>query len=161
MKTLVWILSEIAKQQDEVSMQGNAARLDPELWELLRSHGLRATRPRMAVLGYFREEGGHHSADEVLRGLQRRELTLPRASVFGVVDVLAQAGLLRVAAAGPGRTLYEWAGASHHHFVCRVCNTVFDVPCVSDTSPCLATGDLPGQLEDAQIIFRGVCTSCG
>ena len=143
-----------------VRMLGSAARLDPELWLLLRGHGLRATRPRVEVLRFFREQGGHHSADELVRQLREHDVALPRASVFGIVEVLSQAGLLRVAATGPGRTLYEWAGESHHHFVCRVCDTVYDVPCVSETTPCLHAPRLPGQLEDAQIVYRGVCDHC-
>lgn len=138
----------------------SAARLDPELWQLLREVGLRATRPRVEVLRYFREEGGHHSADELLQLLSERDVTLPRASVFGIVDALSSAGLLRVATTGPGRTLYEWAGEAHHHFVCRVCDEVFDVPCESTVAPCLSNQRLPGELEDAQIIFRGVCENC-
>jgi Fur family ferric uptake transcriptional regulator len=141
-------------------MQGRAAHLDPELWQLLRGHGLRATRPRVEVLRLFREAGGHRSADEVVRLLHEREVTLPRASVFGVVEALSEAGLLRVAATGPGRTLYEWAGEAHHHFICRVCETVYDVSCVSEETPCLQARALPGQVEDAQIVYRGVCERC-
>lgn len=137
-----------------------AARLDTELWELLRTVGLRATRPRLEVLRFLRDAGGHHSADEIVGLLRQRAVSLPRASVFGIVDALSNAGLIRVATTGPGRTLYEWAGEAHHHFLCRVCNTVYDVPCRSGATPCLGEQDLPGRLEEAQIVFRGVCKNC-
>lgn len=137
-----------------------AARLDEELAGLLRTAGLRVTRPRVEVLRYFHEAGGHHSADEVVTALRDHAVALPRASVFGIVDALSGAGLLRIALTGPGRTLYEWAGTAHHHFICRVCDRVFDVERSDEDDQRLSRPDFPGEVEEAQIIYRGVCGDC-
>lgn len=128
---------------------------------LLREAGLRATRPRVALLGAMRRERGHRSVDELVSLLERRGVRLPRMSAYNIVADLQAAGLVLCADAGPGPALYEAAGAWHHHFVCRVCRTVTDVPCVRGRKPCLEPARFTGgEVEEAQIIFRGVCRAC-
>jgi Fur family ferric uptake transcriptional regulator len=85
---------------------------------------------------------------------------LLRGSVYNVLGSLVAAGLVIVADAGPGRALYEASETWHHHFICRACGDVMDVPCVAGTKPCLDVA-LPGSVVDeAQVIFRGLCTVC-
>ena len=73
---------------------------------------------------------------------------------------MAEAGVLLVADAGPGTARYEVAGAWHHHLVCRGCATIVDVPCVARTKPCLEAA-LPGaRIDEAQVVFRGLCPDC-
>ncbi len=124
----------------------------------LRGADLRATRPRILVYRTLSEIGGHLSVDEVVAALRDRGEDLPRMSVYNVVADLEAAGLVMCADAGPGRALYEVSDVWHHHFVCRVCGTVTDVPCWSGKKPCLKPPTpLPGTIDEAQVIFRGVC----
>ena len=127
----------------------------------LRAAGLRVTKPRLLVYDVLRESGGHRSADEIAALLADRGDFLPRASVYNVLADLTAAGLLMCADLGPGRALYEVAERWHHHFVCRVCGKVLDVPCVRGEKPCLdPPASLPGTVEEAQVLFRGVCGRC-
>ncbi len=130
----------------------------------IRHAGLRATRPRLLVLKLFAELGGHHSADEVAARLDARATPLPRTSVYNVVNALAAHGLLTVTDVGPGRALYERVERWHHHFVCRQCGRIIDVPCLAAArpgEPCLRPGRrVPGEVDEAQIIFRGRCRDC-
>lgn len=128
----------------------------------MREAGLRVTRPRVMVYELLQELGGHHSADEVLQQLQARQVSLSRASVFNVLSDLTGAGLVMLCDAGPGRTLYEAFDHWHHHFVCRKCQCILDVPCTLGEKPCLHPA-LPGegyQVDEAQVIFRGLCPAC-
>jgi Fe2+ or Zn2+ uptake regulation protein len=126
----------------------------------LRHAGLRVTHPRLLVLQFFTETGGHHSVEEVGTALAARGLRLGRASLYNVVHSLAAHGLLTVADLGPGRTLYELAERWHHHFVCRLCGRILDVPCLAGTQPCLRPRDFPGEVDEAQVILRGRCAEC-
>ena len=128
--------------------------------ERLRESGLRVTRPRVAVLGLLHELTGHHTAEEINTTLMERDVSLTRGTVYNVLDDLVQAGLVMRADRGPGTAIYELAETWHHHFVCRECSAVLDVECVEDERPCLPA-DIPGaQVDEAQIIFRGVCADC-
>ncbi len=132
-----------------------------ELEERLREAGLRVTATRVEVYEFLRELGGHHSVDDIFKALTERGHKIPRMTVYNVVTDLEGVGLLMCADAGPGRALYEVADVWHHHYVCRVCGTIFDVPCLVGEKPCLTPpGTLPGSVDEAQVIFRGVCRDC-
>ncbi len=132
-----------------------------DLTSLLHQRGLKATHSRLLVLQVLRHSGGHRSADDVVDLLKVAGNPLPRGSVFKVVGDLAHHGILMVTDAGPGRTLYEFSDHWHHHFVCRACRAIHDVPCVEGSKPCLTPETpVPGQIEEAQIIFRGLCWEC-
>jgi Fe2+ or Zn2+ uptake regulation protein len=126
----------------------------------LHENGLRATAPRVEVLAALEDLGGHRSADEVRDLLAARGRQLPRSSVYNVLTSLAEVGLALTADAGPGPVLYEAGREWHHHFVCRSCHRVFDVECVVGAKPCLTPGTDVGEVDEAQVIFRGVCATC-
>ena len=126
----------------------------------LREANLKVTRPRLLVLGLLHELGGHYSADEVVKMLQERQTPLPRASVYNALGALLNRGLVMSADVGPGRAVYEEGLRWHHHFVCMDCGTVADISCVKGEKPCLLPEWVPGTVEEAQIIFRGHCSSC-
>ncbi len=127
----------------------------------LRQAGLRVTEPRLAVYGLLREIGGHRSADEIVSRLTARGLQISRMSVYNVVAALTTAGLVMCADTGPGRAVYEATDDWHHHFVCRDCGAVFDVPCSRGKTPCLSPPrNFSGTVDEAQVIFRGRCAEC-
>ncbi|MCS7051584.1 MAG: transcriptional repressor [Thermomicrobium sp.] len=131
-----------------------------ELVQRLRQAGLRVTQPRLWVLDVLDRVSGHWSADEVLAAVRARGARLSRATVYNVIHALVSSGLVMVADAGPGRMLLESARVWHHHFVCRDCGTVIDVPCVIGAKPCLQPA-LPGaEVDEAQVIWRGRCPRC-
>lgn len=133
-------------------MSDNATRL--------RGAGLRVTPQRLAVLGTLAAIGGHRTADELGAALRDAGTPLPRASLYHALGTLADAGLLIAADAGPGTARYEIADTWHHHLVCRACGDILDVPCVAGSRPCLEAS-LPGaRIEEAQVVFRGLCPAC-
>jgi Fe2+ or Zn2+ uptake regulation protein len=133
---------------------------DAELESALHAVGLRSTRPRILVLRFLCERGGHHSADEIQAALDAVDTHLLRGSVYHVLNKLVNRSLIMQADVGPGRALYEFAGTWHHHFVCRVCDAVIDVPCAVGSKPCLDAGLDGAEIDEAQVIYRGRCRRC-
>ena len=147
---------------EPVKLEGKAAAEgDSQLHaQRLRQAGLRVTRPRLLVLEVLEDAGGHRSVDELVAALRQRGTPLPRATVYNVVNALLAHGLILAADAGPGRALFEAGKTWHHHFVCRDCGVIIDVPCVRGEKPCLEP-DLPGvEVDEAQVIWRGRCPQC-
>lgn len=129
--------------------------------EKLQSVGLKVTKSRLRVLQILTELGGHQSADDIYKALIEQGEGLPRGTVFKIVGDLSRNGVLMMADAGPGRTLYEYTDVWHHHFVCRRCSKIMDVPCVEGRKPCLLPDEpVAGWIDEAQIIFRGICDEC-
>lgn len=140
--------------------QMDTAHSDASDWsaiEKMRAAGLRVTRPRQTVFNLLKELGGHRSAEELLRELKSRGSNLPRASVYNVLNDLVLHGIIMQADAGPGSALYEVGMEWHHHFVCRECGHVIDVPCAVGEKPCLEPGIKGLAVDEAQVIFRGHC----
>ncbi len=104
---------------------------------------------------------GHRTADEVRAWLRAKGTSVARSTVFRGLEELARAGLVMRADPGAGPARYELAQEWHHHFVCRSCSAVVDVPCVRGEAPCLdpqlAT---PALVDEAQVTFRGLCPAC-
>jgi len=103
--------------------------------------------------------GGHPSADELLDAMEGSGASVSRATVFNALDDLTDARLVMRAGAGPGAARYEAATELHHHFVCRECGSVADVPCHGPAT-CLDPADIDGVVEESQVVFRGICRSC-
>ncbi len=134
-------------------------RYDERAAVALRAAGLRVTRPRLAVHRALARLGGHRSADEVAAALRGAD-ALPRTSVYNALEALRSAGVVIQAYAGTGAALYEAASEWHHHFVCRSCRAIIDVPCAVGVKPCIEP-ELPDvDVEEAEVIYRGVCARC-
>ena len=85
---------------------------------------------------------------------------LPKATVYHALGQLRDAGLLLTAETDPGRVLYETAEQPHHHFVCRGCGRVLDVPGGTVTPPDIdALGNVT--VDQVDVILRGRCAECG
>ena len=103
--------------------------------EALRSAGLRVTEPRLAVLRAL-EPSPHAAAEQVFA---RVALELPGTSlqaVYGVLNALTGAGLVRRIEPAGSAALYELrTGDNHHHVVCGVCGSVATWTASSATPP--------------------------
>jgi Fe2+ or Zn2+ uptake regulation protein len=128
----------------------------------LRGAGMRVTRPRLAVAAALDALGGHRTADEVHEYLvgESEVDVLPRTSVYNALAALCAAGVAMPADVGPGAAAFELATGRHHHFVCRSCGVVQDVECIIGAKPCLTPVGEFGTVDEAQVIFRGLCSHC-
>ena len=127
----------------------------------LRAAGLKTTRQRITVLAVLDHHVEHLSADELVAELAERDLTLPRSTVFKVLDDLVGAGLVLRADLAPGASRYESADARapHHHFVCRSCGTIDDIP-VTESVADLARSVRHHHVDTVEVVFRGLCRRC-
>jgi Fur family ferric uptake transcriptional regulator len=128
---------------------------------LLRSRGLRVTRPRVAVLDVL-ARGGHLDVDEIA-GLVRRQLhSVSTQAVYDVLGALSRAGLARrIEPAGSPARYEARTGDNHHHVVCRGCGAVADVDCVVGEAPCLDPDSARGfEVDEAEVTFWGLCPTC-
>jgi len=134
--------------------------------ERLRRVGLRATRPRRAVLEGLVAQGGHRTADELVAGLASAGAPVPRSTVFAVLDDLVAVGVVRRAAVGAGPIRYELATAPHHHLVCAGCGAIVDVPgppvgAAGVGDPAGSGAVPPGAVVDVvEVVYRGWCPDC-
>jgi Fur family transcriptional regulator, stress-responsive regulator len=128
---------------------------------LVRRAGLRATRPRVAVLVTVHEHP--HADTHSIIGIVRDELG--DVSVQGVYDVLralTATGLVRrIEPAGSVPRYEARTGDNHHHVVCRSCGAIADVDCAVGVAPCLDASQHHGyEIDEAEVVFWGQCPEC-
>ena len=133
--------------------------MSPE--QLLRAHGLRVTRPRLAVLDVL-DRGGHLEVDEIALRVRQRLDTVSTQAVYDVLGALARVGLARRIEPAGSPALYERrAGDNHHHVVCRGCGRVADVDCAVGEAPCMDPSAAQGfVVDEAEVTFWGLCPTC-
>lgn len=127
----------------------------------LRAHGLRVTRPRLAVLEVL-AEGGHLDVDEITRRVRSRLDSVSTQAVYDVLGALSRVGLARrLEPAGSPARFEARTGDNHHHVVCRACGAIADVDCVVSAAPCLEPEPANGYvIDEAEVTFWGVCPDC-
>lgn len=122
--------------------------------------GQRRTRQREALAGILREAPGPLSVQELLSAAQRRVEGIGQATVYRTLRLLEEAGDIRPVAMPGGDILWESAGRDHHHhFQCRSCSRVLDLPgCPVHVDP----GSLPNgfRLEGHELTLTGLCPDC-
>jgi Fe2+ or Zn2+ uptake regulation protein len=132
---------------------------DPEA--TLRQHDLPVTAQRLAVLRAVSHHP-HATADEITVGARALLGTISRQSVYNVLNVLTDKGIIRRIQPADSAALYEdRIGDNHHHLVCRSCGKTEDVCCAVGEAPCLHTHDHHGfKIDEAEVIYWGTCPAC-
>jgi Fur family ferric uptake transcriptional regulator len=133
----------------------------PDFERVLRQAGLRVTRPRVAVLTAVHHHP-HADTDSII-GVVREDLgAVSHQAVYDVLRALTAAGLVRCLQPKGSVARYEpGVGDNHHHVVCRSCGAIEDVDCAVGYAPCLTVADESTyEIDEAEVIFWGVCPQC-
>ena len=129
--------------------------------QMLRDAGLRATRPRVAVLSAVHDHP--HADTDSITGVVRAQIgAVSHQAVYDVLRALTDAGLVRRFQPQGSVARYEArVGDNHHHLVCRSCGAIVDVDCAVGEAPCLiAADDSHYEVDEAEVIYWGRCPDC-
>ncbi|HPK00621.1 MAG TPA: transcriptional repressor, partial [Candidatus Hydrogenedentes bacterium] len=91
----------------------------------------------------------------------RRMPAMTLDTVYRTLGTFEAMGLIERVAAVGNSARFEANLAPHHHFVCKRCGSILDVP-PGRFEPSEFTGDLPdgSLLHSARIDMRGICSQC-
>ena len=128
---------------------------------VLRGAGLRVTTPRLAVLRTVGDMP-HATADDVLTAVAAELPTTSHQAVYGVLNALTGAGLVRrIEPAGSPARFERRTGDNHHHVVFTLCGAVQDVDCAVGHAPCLTPSETHGfAVTTAEVTYWGICETC-
>ena len=126
----------------------------------MRAAGLKLTPQRYAVLDFLVRSREHPTADQISAALNRRFPRASRATIYNTLNALRDAGLVHEVYMDDSVARFDANLDEHHHFVCRLCGRLEDVPFD-------VVGELPARklerghtVENYEIVMRGVCAAC-
>lgn len=133
----------------------------PDFRTMLRAADLRATRPRLAVLGAVHDRP-HGDTESVIDAVREERPTVSHQAVYDSLHTLTALGLLRRIQPSGSVACYETrVGDNHHHAVCRTCGRIGGVDCAVGPAPCPDASDDRGvAIDEAEVIFWGTCPDC-
>ena len=136
------------------------ATITAELRAQLHTVGLRATRPRLAILGWLRNHP--HATQTRRRGrCAGNSARCPRRPSTTCCTRAPSQDCSAASKAGHPALFETRTADNHHHLVCRGCGRTEDVDCVEGLAPCLDPSGTAGyEVDEAEVVFWDRCPDC-
>jgi Fur family ferric uptake transcriptional regulator len=129
--------------------------------DVLRSHGCRATKPRVAVLEAVLAAGRPLDAAELAARAQQALDGIHEATVYRTIAVLSELGIVTHVHAGHGPALVELAGEESLLVVCTDCGRIERVPAeAGDRLADEVDRQLGFALDLGHFALEGRCSDC-
>ncbi len=146
------------------------APTDPRSWAehvhaVLARAGLKRGGARERVIELLAGQACALSAVEIEHALRTQGRPTGRASIYRVLELLVEHGLVERVEVGDGQARFERlhpSGEHHHHLVCEQCGRLvaFDDPGLEHAIDRLCER-LGVRVESHDVLLRGACERCG
>lgn len=127
---------------------------------LLRSHGLRATPQRLALMGIL-ARARHPMSITELAALQNGK-ALDTTTFYRGLETLLEAGIVKKVNLQHEHADYELVRDHHHHLVCTDCEKIEDIDwCPAPGLPTRVIRESSFKtIDDHAVEFFGLCKAC-
>jgi Fur family ferric uptake transcriptional regulator len=131
---------------------------------VLGQAGHKHGRARNAMIDLLAGQECALTALEIEDRLRGEEQRIGRASIYRILELLAERGLINRLELGDGSARYELVdpgGEHHHHLVCDSCGRLvpFDDPDLERSIDRLSRR-LGFRMHDHEVVLHGDCTTC-
>ncbi len=157
-----------------VGHEAHDACFAEEASQVLSGAGLRVTRPRRAVVELLERAQHPLDAADVHKELKLQGITIDRASVYRVLAVLEEQGLVHRVLSQPGYMACHPPAhvhlhaqgepldhSCHHHLICTRCKATREIHC-DGMRPLMAaiTDSMGFAVQGHSLEVRGLCRQC-
>lgn len=94
--------------------------------KVLIKHDLKITQARISLLKLVEKEGKPVDSQFLIETLQKA-FSVDKVTIFRILNVLTEHGILRKLEFGEGKARYELATEDHHHLICQNCGSIEDI----------------------------------
>jgi len=145
-------------------MEPSAATWSDHVHLVLRRAGLRRGGARERVIALLASESCALSAVEIEDELRAQGRRTGRASIYRVLELLVEHGLVERVAVDRDQTRFERvlpSGEHHHHLVCEQCGRLvaFDDPGL-ERAISRVSARLGARVDHHEVVLRGACGTC-
>jgi Fur family transcriptional regulator, ferric uptake regulator len=132
---------------------------------VLSAAGLKRGGARERVISLLASQPCALTAVEIEEALRSSERPTGRATIYRVLELLVEHGLVERVEVGDGQARFERShpgGEHHHHLVCEQCGRLvaFDDPGLEQAIDSLSER-LGVRIERHDVLLRGECDRCG
>lgn len=131
-----------------------------EIRNTMKQEGLRVTPQRFAVYANLLTRADHPTVEQILEDVNATLPIASKASVYSALTVLREVNLVREVLLDEGVTRYDANVNPHHHFVCRGCGSIHDVPWQVFNSFDVSQMSAELQADSYEVTVKGLCQSC-
>ena len=133
-----------------------------EMLDALDRAGVRLTGPRRKLAALIERREGHFTAADLLKDAGRRRMGIGRATVFRLLELLSEQGLVERIDLPDGTHAYiPGEPTHHHHLVCLNCGATTDVDdCGIEAVTREAARRSGFKIEQHRLELFGRCPDC-
>ena len=138
------------------------AQIKHDCKEELRSVELKATPTRLALLQLLEDTDMPVDVATLIDYLEKHQIKADPATVFRIMNMFTEKGLVRQISFHEGKFRYEIASKpDHHHLICTSCGKVEDFSdCAIDELEKDIKRKKDFTVSTHALEFFGICTSC-
>jgi len=138
------------------------AQIKHDCKEELNAVNLRATPARIALMRLLETVDKPIDVQSMIQHLDENDVKTNPATVFRIVNMLTEKGLLKPIQLNEGKYRYELSSkADHHHLVCETCGNIEDI---SDCNIDVLEKDIESKkkfkVTSHSLEFFGICSNC-
>jgi Fur family transcriptional regulator, ferric uptake regulator len=138
------------------------AKIQHDCKEELNEVNLKATPARMALMSFLETSDKPMDVQTMIEYLDSRDIKTDPTTVFRIVNMFTEKGLLKTIQLNDGKSRYELASkADHHHLVCTRCGSIQDM---SDCNIDVLENHIEKQknfkVTSHSLEFFGICANC-
>ena len=121
---------------------------------MLRNKGINPTAQRVTIAQYLYAQPQHLSAEQILEGVNARDASVSKATVYNTLGLFSQKGLVREVLINPERIFYDSNLSAHYHLYNMDTGTLEDIP--TDKVSIKALPELPSgcTLESLDVVLK-------
>jgi Fur family transcriptional regulator, peroxide stress response regulator len=129
--------------------------------ELCAASGITVTHQRQVLFEVLKSTPGHPSPEEVYLSVKKQIPSISLATVYKNIRLFLERGIFREVSLHHGSLRLEMNRRPHHHLVCTVCKSIFDID-EQELGLLPSPGRLPGGFlaERFSIDILGRCAAC-
>ncbi len=128
------------------------------LTKTLCNKNIRLSYRRNKVLEYLCENPDHPTVGQIYDNLHYDVPNLSKTTVYNTLNILIEAGLVRVINIEDNETRYDILTEDHGHFKCEKCGEIQDFDIDIDSFETKGLSDF--KILDKNVYFKGVCPKC-
>ncbi len=126
--------------------------------KLLQDKGVSPSIQRIKILQFILDNEHHSSVDGIYQKLISEIPTLSKTTVYNTLSLFVEKKIINSLSINSSEMLYEISQKQHAHFLCEVCNEVFDIDVNSNLFDMKEVSN--HKVEKVNIHLKGICQSC-